>query len=197
MGRRRRAFELRSGETTHLVLVDAGDGPRPAPTRDEADGRFDETVEAWRRWVGEHVYEGEWQDAVERSLLALKLLICSSTGAIVAAPTTSLPERIGGDRNWDYRFAWTRDSCWTMQTLISLGFREQAHASLDWLLVAVRETHPEVDPIYELDGTVLRRCEEIGWPGYRGSRPVRIGTAPETSSSSADTATCWTPPGCT
>jgi GH15 family glucan-1,4-alpha-glucosidase len=168
-------FEARAGSTTDLVLVDAGDGPCPQPTRDEVDGRLRGTVDAWRRWLGAHSYEGEWREFVERSLLALKLLICSRTGAIVAAPTTSLPEQIGDSRNWDYRYAWTRDSCWTIQSLISLGFREQAHESLGWLLQAVRETHPEVDPIYELDGTVLRRCETRDWPGYRGSQPVRVG----------------------
>src|SRR5947199_347551 len=83
-------------------------------------------------WIGAHTYDGPWGEAVARSLLALKLLICSDSGAIVAAPTTSLPEQLGGDRNWDYRHAWTRDSCWTMQSLITLGFREQAHASLTW-----------------------------------------------------------------
>ncbi len=168
-------FELRDGDVAHLVLVDADDGPCPRPTRSEVDERFQGTVDAWRRWVGSHGHEGPWADAVERSLLALKLLICSHTGAIVAAPTSSLPERIGGARNWDYRYSWTRDSGWTIQSLISIGFREQAHASFRWLLRAVRETHPDVDPIYELDGTVLRRCETLDWPGYRGSQPVRLG----------------------
>jgi len=167
-------FEIRHGATALLALV-AAEGPCPRPTRDEIEERLEGTVGAWRRWIGSHTHEGEWADQVVRSLLALKLLICSDTGAIVAAPTTSLPERIGGSRNWDYRYAWTRDSCWTIQSLISIGFREQAHASLAWLLRTLRETHPDVDPIYELDGTVLRRCEELDWPGYRDSRPVRIG----------------------
>ncbi len=166
---------VETGGTALLALVDAGGGPRPRPTRDEIEARIDGTVASWRRWVRGHSYDGPWREAVERSLLALKLLICSSTGAIVAAPTTSLPEQIGGWRNWDYRYAWTRDSCWTIGTLIGLGFREQAHESLAWLLNAIRETYPDVDPIYELDGTVLRRCEETNWPGYRDSRPVRVG----------------------
>jgi GH15 family glucan-1,4-alpha-glucosidase len=168
-------FDVNGGKSALLALVDPGDCPCPRPTREEVERRLDGTVDAWRRWVGSHTYEGPWAGAVERSLLALKLLICSATGAIVAAPTTSLPERIGGDRNWDYRYSWPRDSCWTIQSLIRLGFREQAHASLSWLLRAVRETHPDVDPIYELDGTVLRRCDELDWPGYRGSQPVRVG----------------------
>jgi GH15 family glucan-1,4-alpha-glucosidase len=168
-------FVLSEGDRALLALVDADGGPCPRPTRDEIEDRLEATVSAWRRWVRSHTFEGEWAEAVERSLLALKLLICSATGAIVAAPTTSLPERIGGRRNWDYRYAWTRDSCWTIQSLISIGFREQAHASFSWLLRAVRETHPDVDPIYELDGSVLRRCETLDWPGYRGSQPVRVG----------------------
>lgn len=170
-------FTVREGQTALLALVDADDGPSPRPTRREIEGRIDGTVAAWSRWIGSHTHEGAWPEAVERSLLALKLLICSDTGAIVAAPSSSLPERIGGDRNWDYRYAWTRDSCWTIGSLIGLGFREQAHESLAWLLRAVRGTHPDVDPIYELDGTVLRRCDDLDWPGYRGSRPVRVGNS--------------------
>ena len=168
-------FAIEAGGRALLALVDGDDGPCPRPTRDELEHRLDGTVEAWRRWVGSHTHEGPWPEAIERSLLALKLLICSPTGAIVAAPTSSLPERIGGERNWDYRYAWTRDSCWTIGSLIGLGFREQAHESLAWLLRAIRSTHPDVDPIYELDGSVLRRCDELDWPGYRGSRPVRRG----------------------
>jgi GH15 family glucan-1,4-alpha-glucosidase len=159
-------FELRQGETAHFALVDVADGPRVRPTRDEVARRLEDTVASWRRWIEPHTYDGPWAGSVERSLLALKLLICSATGAIVAAPTTSLPEWIGGKRNWDYRYAWTRDSCWTIGTLMGLGFREQSH-----------ESHPDVDPIYELDGSVLRRCDELDWPGYKGSRPVRRGNS--------------------
>lgn len=168
-------FVVERGDTALLALVDADGGPRPRPTREELEKRLDGTVADWQRWVGSHTFEGPWPKDVERSLLALKLLICTSTGSIVAAPTTSLPERIGGERNWDYRYAWTRDSCWTIGTLIGLGFREQAHESLTWLLRAIRETYPDVDPIYELDGSVLRRCDQVDWPGYRGSQPVRVG----------------------
>ncbi|HST26239.1 MAG TPA: glycoside hydrolase family 15 protein [Gaiellaceae bacterium] len=168
-------FRLEAGSTAQLTLVSSPGGPCPRPTREEAGERLDETAEAWRRWVGAHTYDHEWKEAVVRSLLALKLLISSSTGSIVAAPTTSLPERIGGERNWDYRYAWVRDSCWTIGALIGLGFREQAHESLGWLLRAIRGTQPDVDPIYELDGSVLRRCEELDWPGYRSSRPVVVG----------------------
>jgi GH15 family glucan-1,4-alpha-glucosidase len=174
-GKQSGRFELRAGETAHLALVDPGPGPCPRPARDEIDERLDGTAEAWRRWIGAHTYEHEWKDSVVRSLLALELLVCRPTGAIVAAPTTSLPERLGGRKNWDYRYAWTRDSCWTIQTLIGLGFRSQAHESFGWLLGAIRGTHPNVDPIYELDGSVLRHCEELDWPGYRGSPPVVVG----------------------
>jgi GH15 family glucan-1,4-alpha-glucosidase len=173
--RREGRFRIEQGSTAHLALVAESGGPLPCPTRDEVDGRLETTVDSWRRWVGVQTYDAEWRDHVVRSLLALKLLICSSTGAIVAAPSSSLPERIGGSRNWDYRYAWTRDSCWTLGSLISLGFRDQAHASFDWLLRAVCGTQPDVDPIYELDGSALRRCDTVDWPGYRGSRPVLVG----------------------
>jgi GH15 family glucan-1,4-alpha-glucosidase len=168
-------FEVRPGDKAHIALVATDPGPHPFPCRNEIEARVGATVETWRRWVGQHTYEGPWSEAVERSLLALKLLICTDTGAIVAAPTTSLPERIGGDRNYDYRYAWPRDSCWTIAALISLGFREQAQDSFAWVLEAIRGTRPEVASVYELDGGVLHRCDERDWPGYRGSRPVRVG----------------------
>src|SRR5581483_5382791 len=96
--------------------------PVPQPSRDEIAHRLDGTIEGWRRWLSSHSYDGPWPDAVTRSVLALRLLISRASGAIVAAPTTSLPERIGGDRNWDYRYAWVRDSSWTLISLIRLGF---------------------------------------------------------------------------
>src|SRR5205085_6818318 len=94
----------------------------------------------------------------------------------VAAPTTSLPERLGGPRNWDYRYAWVRDTAFTLDALMRLDYREQAHDSLTWLLDAVGRTHPRVQPIYRLNGDVLDGdAEEIDVPGYRRSRPVRVG----------------------
>jgi GH15 family glucan-1,4-alpha-glucosidase len=172
------SFRLEQGASALVVLVAVSSpGPVPCPGRGEVERRLDATAAAWCRWIAAHTYGGRWQEAVERSLLALRLLISSSTGAIVAAPTTSLPERIGGDRNWDYRYSWVRDSSWTLAALIRLGFREQAHESLGWLLDAVHSTHPDVDPIYRLDGSVLRGEGRLDLAGYRGSRPVRVGNS--------------------
>lgn len=149
--------------------------PIPLPPRREIEVRFQRTAEAWQRWVGFHQYEGDWRQAVDRSVLALKLLIYAPTGAMAAAPTTSLPERIGGDQNWDYRFAWIRDTAFVLDALGDLGYREQVHASLSWLLGASEATHPRLEPFFRLDGSVPRAETQLELAGYRRSRPVRAG----------------------
>jgi GH15 family glucan-1,4-alpha-glucosidase len=149
--------------------------PIPLPPRREIEVRFQRTAEAWQRWVGFHQYEGDWRQAVDRSVLALKLLIYAPTGAMAAAPTTSLPERIGGDQNWDYRFAWIRDTAFMLDALGDLGYREQVHASLSWLLGASEATHPRLEPFFRLDGSVPRAETQLELAGYRRSRPVRAG----------------------
>lgn len=97
---------------------------------------------SWRSWVSRHTYDGPWRDALERSLLTIKLLADTRTGAIAAAGTTSLPEVIGGDRNYDYRLGRVRDLCFTLDALLAVGIEELAHASITWLLRAKRHTHP-------------------------------------------------------
>ena len=151
--------------------------PIPLPPRREIEVRFQQTAEAWQRWVGFHQYEGDWRQAVDRSVLALKLLIYAPTGAMAAAPTTSLPERIGGDQNWDYRFAWIRDTAFVLDALGDLGYREQVHASLSWLLSASEATHPRLEPFFRLDGSAPRAETQLELAGYRRSRPVRAGNS--------------------
>jgi GH15 family glucan-1,4-alpha-glucosidase len=168
-------LETRRGSKGHLLCTLVSGGPLPLPPREEVEVRCERTVDAWKRWVTFHSYDGPWRDAVDRSTLALKLLIYAPSGAIAAAPTTSLPERIGGDRNFDYRYAWVRDSAFTLDALGSLGYREQVHASLSWLLAASEKTHPRLEPFYALDATVPHHEEELPLRGYRGSQPVRRG----------------------
>jgi GH15 family glucan-1,4-alpha-glucosidase len=145
------------------------------PSRDDAERRVEEAAAFWVDWSGRLEYDGPWRDAVVRSALALKLLAFSPSGCIVAAPTTSLPEQIGGDRNWDYRFGWLRDGVYTLRALLSLGCVDEAQAFFWWQMHATRTTEPEVRPLYCVDGGIRTEEDELGLPGYRGSRPVRIG----------------------
>src|SRR5437588_345720 len=171
------AFETSPGSRSLVALTALETGPIPFPRREDVDARIDATCGAWRRWLDGSTYDGPWRDAVARSALALRLLVHTPEGAIAAAPTTSLPERIGGDRNYDYRYAWVRDSAFTLDALIAVGLREQVHESFAWLLRAVGETEPEIRPFYALDGTIPTRLDELPLRGYRDSRPVRYGNA--------------------
>jgi GH15 family glucan-1,4-alpha-glucosidase len=171
-------FTLGKGDTALLACVMADGEPIPFPAREEVEERLDRTADAWRRWSSE-CYDGPWREPVVRSALALKLLIQAPTGAIAAAATTSLPERIGGHRNYDYRYSWIRDSALTMDALARLGFREQVHGSLSWLLKASLGSHPRMQPFYGIDGGVPRTFEELSLSGYRGSKPVYKGNHAE------------------
>ena len=174
------SFVVRAGERALLALCGTADEPIPMPDRDDVERRLDQTVDVWRRWIGEWKYEGPWADHVARSALALKLLVHAPNGAIVAAPTTSLPERIGGDKNYDYRYMWVRDAAYTIDAFIRLGLPEQVHESFCCLLRAVRSTAPDLRPFYTVDGRVAQRREELPLRGYRDSKPVRYGNAAST-----------------
>jgi len=175
-------FTLSEGEHATFVLRRLGpaDGHAHCPDIDEAEEMFRATVVYWRRWLSQCTYAGRWREIVERSALALKLLSFEPTGAIVAAPTCSLPESIGGPRNWDYRYTWIRDAAFTLYSLERIGFTEEATRFKEWLTdrwhrADGRGTGP-LQPIYGLDGRADLTEETLDHlEGYRGSRPVRIG----------------------
>jgi GH15 family glucan-1,4-alpha-glucosidase len=163
------------GSTSLLVLSAAHQEPLVFPARVDVESRLDETTKRWRNWAGSRQYDGPWRDAVLRSALALKLLVFAPSGAISAAATTSLPEEIGGTRNWDYRFSWPRDAAFTLQALLSLGCSGEARAFFFWLLHASQLTHPRLQVLYRLSGGADTNETELPLTGYRQSAPVRVG----------------------
>lgn len=170
---------LSEGERADFVLTFASEAPAVTPPPTEfAEGSLRTTHAFWKRWASRVRYDGPWREEVVRSALALKLMLFAPSGAVVAAPTTSLPERMGGDLNWDYRFCWMRDSALTVRSLFSLGFEEEADAYVSWLLHSTRLTRPEVRVLYDIWGEVPKGEEHLEhWRGFRGSRPVRIRNA--------------------
>jgi GH15 family glucan-1,4-alpha-glucosidase len=168
---------IRSGERKYLSLTYSVEAPAVVPLLGEAArGRIERTARWWREWANHCAYEGPYRDAVVRSALALKLMTYAPSGALVAAPTTSLPEAIGGVRNWDYRYCWLRDASFTLRALFALGYRKEAEAYIGWLLHATRLTWPELHVLYDVFGEAkLPERELPHLEGYAGSRPVRIG----------------------
>ena len=165
-----------AAKSRHLITV-AGTANEPVhvPVPELTDESVNRTIETWQLWSRDFNYDGPWADAVQRSALALKLLIYSPTGAIAAAPTTSLPENLRGGKNWDYRFAWVRDTAYTVRSLVRFGLREETHAAVAWLLRAIRECGPELHILYTLDGAVPGDVGTLDVPGWRGIGPVTIG----------------------
>jgi GH15 family glucan-1,4-alpha-glucosidase len=175
-------FTLEPGSEIAVVLSEGeGDPPESGTGLHRiAQQDFRATVAYWQSWISRSQYRGHWREMVKRSCLTLKLLTYAPTGAIVAAPTASLPERIGGGRNWDYRYTWIRDAAFTLYGLIRVGFTEEAHAFMKFLEARCRELEPGqgLDVLYAIDGRrdvpeeMLSHLE-----GYRGSAPVRVGNA--------------------
>ncbi len=170
-------FVARQGERALLAVVGTRGEPLPLPRAEEVQARIDLTAERWRRWSADIRYDGPHAEAVRRSALVLKALTLVPQGAIVAALTTSLPERIGAERNFDYRFGWVRDSSFALDVMARLGLSEEVHAALSWLLHAVERTAPEVRSLYTLDGepAPAEMSSLDALPGYRGSQPVQLG----------------------
>ncbi len=171
---------LHEGETTRFVLqrIPAGEQCGFSLSEAEALELFKDTVDYWIRWLSHGTYTGRWREMVQRSALALKLLTYEPTGAIVAAPTCSLPEGIGGERNWDYRYTWIRDAAFTVYGLLRIGFTEEAGKFMDWIEARCHELESDghLQIMYGIDGRHTLTEETLDHlDGYRGSRPVRIG----------------------
>ena len=163
-----------AGSRSVLAFLAAANEPLILPSLETIDGRIDRSDAAWREWSSNLNYDGPYADAVRRSALALKLLLYSPTGAIAAAATTSLPERIGGAKNYDYRFAWVRDVAYTIKAFLRVGAVEEAKAAFSWLTATICR-HGALRTMYALNGDLAPPEREVALPGYRGSAPVRTG----------------------
>ncbi|MET7289888.1 glycoside hydrolase family 15 protein [Streptomyces sp. NPDC005573] len=178
---------LTAGQQRGLVLETGAAEPPREIRRAEHERLFDETAGFWRSWLAQSRYSGRWREVVERSAITLKLMTFAPSGAVVAAPTAALPEQLGGERNWDYRFTWIRDASFSVYALLGLGFTEEARAFIIWLgdrvkegVRADRSTGP-LDIMYTVDGSSDLSEQILGhWEGYAGSAPVRIGNGAAT-----------------
>jgi len=176
-------FVLEEGSSEGFLLRGhVGDDIIPCPPiQEEAEELFQGTVRFWQKWLSACTYRGRWREQVQRSALALKLLTFEPTGAIVAAPTASLPEVIGGARNWDYRYTWLRDAAFTIYGFLRIGFKEEAAGFMSWIeTYASKHIDPKrpLPPLFTIQGdSELPELTLDHWEGYHGSGPVRIGNA--------------------
>ena len=174
-------FTLQEGQVVTFTLGAVPPGTQENSnllSKEEADRLFRATVDYWRRWLAKSTYKGRWREMVERSALALKLLTYEPTGTIVAAPTCSLPEELGGVRNWDYRYTWVRDAAFTLYGLLRIGFTEEAARFMGWIEDCTHDLNPDgsMQVMYGIDGRRELTEETLDHlEGYKGSRPVRIG----------------------
>jgi GH15 family glucan-1,4-alpha-glucosidase len=169
------AFTVAAGERVPFVMsFHASYLPEPEPF--EADQAIARTEARWTAWTAKSNYKGKWFDAVQRSLVVLKALTYAPSGGMVAAPSTSLPERLGGQRNWDYRYCWLRDASITLNSLMACGYLDEASAWRNWLLRAIAGDPAQLQIMYGVTGNRRVTETELPWlPGYENSRPVRIG----------------------
>jgi GH15 family glucan-1,4-alpha-glucosidase len=175
-------FVLEEGESATFLFqeVPSGSGCGNPLKREEADQLFEHTVHYWLRWISRCTYAGRWREMVYRSALVLKMLTHEPSGAIVAAPTCSLPEAVGGGRNWDYRYTWIRDAAFTLYAFLRIGFTQEAARFMQWLEARSHELAPDgsLQIMYALDGRHKLTEEALeNLEGYKGSRPVRVGNA--------------------
>jgi len=176
-------ISLAEGDEALFVLEVLGEDAELLSREDgEAARLFQQTAHYWRSWIDQSTYRGRWRETVNRSALTLKLLTHEPSGAIIASPTTSLPEAVGGSRNWDYRYVWIRDAAFSLYGLLRLGFTDEADAFMRWLSERMGEQHEDDDlgplrVLYDIDGDVPEEVELEHLGGYRGSRPVRAGNA--------------------
>ncbi len=172
-------LSMKAGDLAQFSLTYAEESPVVLPPLGAFQrDRIDQTVRWWKRWAALAIYQGEYRDLVVRSALTLKLMTYAPSGAVVAAATTSLPEKVGGSLNWDYRYCWLRDASLTVRALLGLGYVEEVDAFINWLLHATALTRPELRILYNVFGENAPKERELSWlSGYENSRPVRIGNA--------------------
>lgn len=190
-------FRTEAGTRHLLALPYAHQEPLVLPPRAECEARLDHTVATWRHWADKRTYAGPWCEAVLRSALALKLLVFAPSAAVAAAATCSLPEELGGERNWDYRFSWIRDSAFTLNAFLKLGCAPEATGYFWWLMHASQLTHPRLHVLYRLDGGSRAPEKTCPCRATAARRPYVSATPPPTSSSWTPTGNCCRPPGCT